>query len=67
MINSHSLNPNKFKTLKDFEKEHSYKKTTFNINNNNSDTNDVIQNLMNNIKHLEITFNKRPNRDNDNI
>ena len=65
MINSHSFNSYKYKTLKESEKENLYKKTTLN-NNKNLDSNEVIQNLMNNIKHLESTFNNRPNLE-DNI
>ena len=50
LINSHSLNSYKFKTLKESER------------NENKNSDDVLQNLMNNIKHLENTINTRPNQ-----
>ena len=64
LINSHSLNSYKFRTLKESEKERKYIYPEENLNNNNKNlnSNDLIQSLMNNVKHLESTFNKRPNQ-----
>ena len=55
LINSRSYTSYKFKTLKE------------NNDKENKDSNDIIQNLMNNVKHLENTFNYRPNNLNNNI
>ena len=63
LINSHSLNSSKFRTLKESEKDINYFYQNENLNNNkNLNSNDLIQSLMNNVKHLESTFNKRPNK-----
>ena len=64
LINSHSLNSSKFRTLKESEKDTNYFYQNENLNNNNKNlnSNDLIQSLMNNVKHLESTFNKRPNQ-----
>ena len=64
LINSHSLNSSKFRTLKESEKDLNYYYQNENLNNNNKNlnSNDLIQSLMNNVKHLESTFNKRPNQ-----
>ena len=63
LINSHSLNSSKFRTLKETEKDINYFYQNENLNNNkNLNSNDLIQSLMNNVKHLENTFNKRPNQ-----
>ena len=63
LINSHSLNSSKFRTLKESEKDINYFYQNENLNNNkNLNSNDLIQSLMNNVKHLESTFNKRPNQ-----
>ena len=64
LINSHSLNSSKFRTLKETEKDINYFYQNENLNNNNKNlnSNDLIQSLMNNVKHLESTFNKRPNQ-----
>ena len=63
LINSHSLNSSKFRTLKESEKDMNYFYQNENLNNNkNLNSNDLIQSLMNNVKHLESTFNKRPNQ-----
>ena len=63
LINSHSLNSSKFRTLKETEKDINYFYQNENLNNNkNLNSNDLIQSLMNNVKHLESTFNKRPNQ-----
>ena len=64
LINSHSLNSSKFRTLKESEKDINYFYQNENLNNNNKNlnSNDLIQSLMNNVKHLESTFNKRPNQ-----
>ena len=64
LINSHSLNSSKFRTLKENEKDTNYFYQNENLNNNNKNlnSNDLIQSLMNNVKHLESTFNKRPNQ-----
>ena len=63
LINSHSLNSSKFRTLKESEKDLNYYYQNENLNNNkNLNSNDLIQSLMNNVKHLESTFNKRPNQ-----
>ena len=63
LINSHSLNSSKFRTLKESEKNINYFYQNENLNNNkNLNSNDLIQSLMNNVKHLESTFNKRPNQ-----
>lgn len=64
LINSHSLNSSKFRTLKESEKDINYIYQNENLNNNNKNlnSNDLIQSLMNNVKHLESTFNKRPNQ-----
>ena len=63
LINSHSLNSSKFRTLKESEKDINYYYQNENLNNNkNLNSNDLIQSLMNNVKHLESTFNKRPNQ-----
>ena len=63
LVNSHSLNSYKFKTLKESEKDKKYFYPKENLNNNNNlDSNDLIQSLMNNVKHLENTYNKRPNQ-----
>ena len=64
LINSHSLNSSKFRTLKKSEKDTNYFYQNENLNNNNKNlnSNDLIQSLMNNVKHLESTFNKRPNQ-----
>ena len=59
LINSHSLNLFKLRTLKESPKDKNY---INNNNNNNLDSNDLIQSLMNNVKNLENTFNKRPNK-----
>ena len=53
LINSRSYTSYKFKTLKE------------NNDKENKNSNDIIQNLMNNIKHLENTFNNRPNQTNN--
>lgn len=68
LINSHSLNSNKFKTLKESEKERKYDFQRENSNNNeNINTNkDMIQSIMNNLKHLESTFKIKPNITNNN-
>ena len=63
LINSHSLNSSKFRTLKESEKDINYFYQNENLNNNkNLNSNDLIQSLMNNVKHLESIFNKRPNQ-----
>ena len=63
LINSHSLNSSKFRTLKETENDINYFYQNENLNNNkNLNSNDLIQSLMNNVKHLESTFNKRPNQ-----
>ena len=63
LINSHSLNSSKFRTLKESEKDINYFYQNENLNNDkNLNSNDLIQSLMNNVKHLESTFNKRPNQ-----
>ena len=64
LIISHSLNSSKFRTLKESEKDMNYFYQNENLNNNNKNlnSNDLIQSLMNNVKHLENTFNKRPNQ-----
>ena len=69
LINSRSYTSYKFKTLK----ENNDKENNINLNinndydneNKNKNSNDIIQNLMNNIKHLENTFNNRPNQTNN--
>ena len=68
LLNSRSYNSYKFKTLKDSEKETNYNNSNNLIDNNEKqNSNDIIQNLMNNVKHLENTFNYRPNNLNNNI
>ena len=71
LINSHSLNSYKFRTLKESEKERKYIYPKENLNNNdknlNLNSNDLIQNLMNNVKLLESTFNKGQIKSNSNI
>ena len=63
LINSHSLNSSKFRTLKETENDINYFYQNENLNNDkNLNSNDLIQSLMNNVKHLESTFNKRPNQ-----
>jgi hypothetical protein len=66
LINSQSYSSFKFKTLKESEKEEKYFNSNTNLNDNvNQNSNDIIQTLMNNIKHLENTFNNRPNQSNN--
>ena len=66
LINSQSYSSYKFKTLKESDKEEKYFNSNTNLNDNvNQNSNDIIQNLMNNIKHLENTFNNRPNQSNN--
>ena len=64
LINSHSLNSYKFKTLKESERgKNILYQNEININENkNQNADDVLQTLMNNIKHLENTINTRPNQ-----
>ena len=67
LINSQSYTSYKFKTLKENDEEKKYINSNININNDieNKNSDDIIQNLMNNIKHLENTFNNRPNQTNN--
>ena len=62
LINSHSLNSYKFKTLKESERGNNNLYKNEISENDNKNSNDVLQNLMNNIKHLENTINTRPNQ-----
>ena len=66
LINSRSLNPQNFKTLKEAENERKYNFQRENLNNNeNLNSDDVIEGIMNNVKHLEKTFNNRPYQKNN--
>ena len=66
LINSQSYSSFKFKTLKETEDEKKYFNSNTNLNDDiNQNSNEIIQNLMNNIKHLENTFNNRPNQSNN--
>ena len=64
LFNSRSYNS--YKTLKETEKDRNYKFLMENLNNNvNPKTNeDIIQNVMEKVRHLESTFNNIPNQNN---